>query len=177
MKKLKAIFLDRDGVLNKVILKKGKPHPPASIEELSVPEDVLPALKALKKAGFLLICVTNQPDVRRGVSTYEKVEAINQALNSILPLDDVRTCYHDDSDQCHCRKPKPGLLLQAAEDYSIELQGSFMIGDRWKDIDAGQKAGCKTIWINQHYEESSPHSPDCIVSSMKEASDWILKNI
>ena len=103
------------------------------------------------------------------------VEEINHCLQQNLVLDEVFVCYHDDKDQCICRKPLPGLLLQAAAKYKINLAESFMIGDRWKDIDAGKNAGCKTIWIDMGYDEKIPSSADFIAKSLKEAANWILK--
>lgn len=174
--KRKAIFLDRDGVLNQAIVRNGKPYSPKTAEELIIPEDILPALQILKAAGYLLICVTNQPDVARGANRKENIEAIHSKLMSVLPLDDVLVCYHDDNDHCSCRKPLPGLLLQAAKDYDVDLKNSVMIGDRWKDIEAGQKAQCQTIWIDQHYEEPAPKEPaDFIAKNMTEATTWILQ--
>lgn len=175
--KQKAVFLDRDGVLNHAIIRDGKPYSPLSTAELTLPDDVLPALETLKAAGFLLICVTNQPDVARGVNTKENIEAIHEKLMSLLPLDAIRACYHDDADHCTCRKPLPGLLVQAATEYFIDLKNSIMIGDRWKDIEAGQQAGCKTIWINQHYQEPSPKAlPHFTAANMSEAATWIKQN-
>lgn len=173
--KRKAIFLDRDGVLNQAIIKNGKPYPPASIDELTIPNDVQKALYILKSAGFLLIGATNQPDVARGTTSKAVVEAINAKLMANLPLDEIRVCYHDDADNCECRKPSPGLLTQAAAEHGIDLAHSFMIGDRWKDIDAGQKAGCKSIWINNNYLEKQPDAPDFIAASLTEAANWILE--
>lgn len=169
----KAIFLDRDGVLNEAVIKNGKPYPPASLDELIIPNDVQKALIDLKFAGFLLIGATNQPDVARGTTTKETVEAINTALLKALPLDEIRVCYHDDRDQCMCRKPSPGLLTEAADIHRIDLTKSFMIGDRWKDILAGKQAGCKTIWINRNYQENKPANPDYITESLSEAANWI----
>lgn len=166
----KAIFLDRDGVLNRSIIKQGKPYPPATLAELSIAEDVLPALKTLKKAGFLLIGATNQPDVARGTTSRSLVETINATLMKLLPLDEIRVCYHDDSDDCECRKPLPGLLTQAASEHGINLSASFMIGDRWKDIEAGQRAGCQTVWIDQGYAEKKPVGANYIVTSLSEAA-------
>lgn len=171
----KAIFLDRDGVLNSVIIKNGKPYPPPSVQELSIPSEVEDALISLKKAGFLLIGATNQPDVARGTTSKETIEAINSVLMDRLPLDEIRVCYHDDRDHCECRKPLPGLLKQAAIDYGIALNQSFMIGDRWKDIDAGRDAGCKTIWINRGYAEKKPINPDFVATTLAEAAAWIIK--
>lgn len=174
--RMKAVFLDRDGVLNEAIVKNGKPYSPASLAELIIPEDVQAALQLLKSLGYLLIGATNQPDVARGTATRSTVETINQQLMQCLPLDDIRVCYHDDNDNCHCRKPAAGLLLQAACDFKINLKNSFMIGDRWKDIAAGQQAGCKTIWLNKNYQETAPKQPDFIVTSLYEAAIWVKQN-
>jgi D-glycero-D-manno-heptose 1,7-bisphosphate phosphatase len=175
--KHRAVFLDRDGVLNQVILKNGKPYPPANLEELVIPEEVLPALQILKSLHYLLIVVTNQPDVARGTISLSIVQNINTKLLKLLPLDDVRVCYHDDSDGCTCRKPAAGLLLQAALDHDIDLEKSFMIGDRWKDVEAGQRAACKTVWLDNQYEENEPkRAPDYTTNSLMQAVMWI-KNI
>lgn len=171
----KAIFLDRDGVLNEARIKNGKAYPPSSLAELVIIHDAKEALTQLKSAGFMLIGATNQPDVARGTTSKNIVEAINATLMKTLPLDEIRVCYHDDADQCECRKPLPGLLKQAALDYEIDLNQSFMIGDRYKDIEAGQNAGCKTIWINRNYSEKIP-KPDFIANTLTEASEWIKRS-
>lgn len=173
----KAIFLDRDGVLNESIVKNGKPYPPKTVAELIVADDVLPALQLLKSLGYLLIGATNQPDVARGTTTRETIEAINATLMTLLPLDDMRVCYHDDKDGCLCRKPLPGLILSAAQEWNIHLTESIMIGDRWKDIEAGQQAGCKTIWLDKNYQETKPKKqPDFTALSLMQAAQWIKEN-
>lgn len=172
----RAVFLDRDGVLNRAIMRNGRPHPPAGLHELDVPAGVREALGALRKAGFVLIGVTNQPDVARGTQRREIVEAINAALLADLPLDDIFVCYHDDVDDCSCRKPRPGLLIQGAERYRINLLSSFTIGDRWKDVEAGRRAGCATVLLDSGWgEEPCGVSPDCRVGSLDEAAAWILR--
>lgn len=174
----RAIFLDRDGVLNSAIIKNGKPYPPSSLNELHIPEEVPSAIASLKTAGFLLLGATNQPDVARGTTLRTTVEAINAHLVQSLSLDEIRVCYHDDADACSCRKPFPGLLLEAAEAYAVDLKNSFMIGDRWKDIEAGFRAGCKTIWINRHYNEKTPDKiPDFETDQLSKAAEWILQSI
>ncbi|OGT35038.1 MAG: D,D-heptose 1,7-bisphosphate phosphatase [Gammaproteobacteria bacterium RIFCSPHIGHO2_12_FULL_37_14] len=173
--KLKAIFLDRDGVLNKVIIKNGKPYPPDSLETVIVPTDAFSALQILKQADFLLIGASNQPDVARGKTSRFMVESINRQLLTMLPLDSIRVCYHDDADHCDCRKPLPGLLVQAALDYNIELTSCYMIGDRWRDVEAGKRAGCKTVWLDYHYQEPFLSSqPDFTTSSLSHAANWII---
>ncbi len=176
MTKRRAIFLDRDGVLNEAEVRNGKPYPPATLEEVIIPSGVQIALSKLKSAGFLLIGATNQPDVARGQTTREIVESINMKLIKDLSLDEIRVCYHDDKDGCECRKPLPGLLIQASHDYGIDLPASIMIGDRWKDIEAGQRAGCKTVWLNYQYEEPTPKiQPDLVTRSLTDAVNWILQ--
>jgi D-glycero-D-manno-heptose 1,7-bisphosphate phosphatase len=127
----------------------------------------------LKAAGFLLICVTNQPDVARGAQTLAVVEAMNDYLKKQLPLDDLIVCY-DDGDASPRRKPNPGMLLEAGERYAIDLAGSFMVGDRWRDIDAGARAGCRTVFIDCGYRETLRAPPDRVVRDLPEATDWIL---
>lgn len=174
--KQKAVFLDRDGVLNHAVIHHGKPYPPATLEELSIPDDAKFALATLKSAGFLLIVVTNQPDVTRKKTSLEQVELINNTLKTTLNLDDVRVCYHDDADNCKCRKPKPGLITQAALDHNVDLSKSFMIGDRWRDIEAGHDAGVRTIWLRNDYnEKKSKYAPDFTAASLTEAAEWIMK--
>jgi D-glycero-D-manno-heptose 1,7-bisphosphate phosphatase len=170
----KAVFLDRDGVINRAIVREGKPYPPKDLSELEVLPGVPEALAALKQANYKLIVVTNQPDVARGTVKKEVVEGINQHLNAALPLDEFRTCYHDDHEACDCRKPAPGALLAAAAEYSIDLNSSYMVGDRWRDIEAGQRAGCKTVFIDYGYSEKQPEQLDFRVQSLKEAALVIL---
>jgi D-glycero-D-manno-heptose 1,7-bisphosphate phosphatase len=171
----KAVFLDRDGVLNHAIIVNGLPFAPTSVDEVTIPDDARAALERLKDANFLLIVVTNQPDVARGKTPLAAVEEINHKLKQLLPLDDFFVCYHDDVDNCHCRKPLPGLLLDAARKYTIDLKNSFMVGDRWKDIAAGQAAGCKTIWLKQDYLEKGPKNPpDFVAESLTQVASIVI---
>jgi D-glycero-D-manno-heptose 1,7-bisphosphate phosphatase len=172
----RAVFLDRDGVLNEPVLRDGRPYPPSGLDEIIIVPDVKTSLERLKRQGFLLLVVTNQPDVARGTSSQADVEDINRYLEDYLPLDDFFTCYHDDTDQCDCRKPLPGLFRTAAAKHGIDLASSYMIGDRWRDIDAGFAAGCKTVLIDRHYNErKSEAKPDCVVESLAQACDWISR--
>jgi D-glycero-D-manno-heptose 1,7-bisphosphate phosphatase len=172
----RAVFLDRDGVINEAITRDGKPYPPGGIHETIIVADAPGSMARLKERGFLLIVITNQPDVRRGTVTHEAVEGIHGFLSSNLPLDDFFVCYHDDRDGCDCRKPLPGLLTRAAAKHQIDVKQSYLIGDRWRDIEAGGAAGCRTVLIDYHYnEKAATHTPDAIVASLSEAVDWILK--
>ena len=175
METRRAIFLDRDGVINEPVVRNGKPYPPAHPDEVKLVANAAESLRQLKERGFLLIVVTNQPDVRRGTTRRETVEQIHAALRSQLPIDDFFACYHDDEDRCQCRKPLPGLLLEASRKYGINIGRSFLIGDRWRDIEAGAVAGCRTIWIDYGYKEQKPkHLPDATVFSLAEAVNWIV---
>ena len=139
MKKLRrrAVFLDRDGVLNIPVVRDGKPYPPSTLEEFKVVPDAFDALWRLHQLEFRLFVVTNQPDVARGAQEREVIEAMHSILLDNLPLDGVYVCYHDDADECDCRKPKAGLLRKAAAEHEIDLPMSYMIGDRWRDINCG----------------------------------------
>jgi D-glycero-D-manno-heptose 1,7-bisphosphate phosphatase len=153
----------------------GTPQPPESVDELELLPGVEQACRQLHEDGLLLIVVTNQPDFARGAQTMATVEALNRELSSRLPLDEVRVCPHDDADRCQCRKPAPGLLLDAAHDWGIELENSVMVGDRWRDVEAGRRAGCKTVFIDSGYSERPPEAPDLSVRSLGEAVPWILE--
>jgi D-glycero-D-manno-heptose 1,7-bisphosphate phosphatase len=170
----RAVFLDRDGVINRARVEVGKPYPPAEAGAVEILPGVAAALQRLKAAGYLLVVVTNQPDVARGTQSRAAVEAIHARLASELPIDDFRICYHDDSDACGCRKPKPGLLLDAARAHDVDLPRSVMVGDRWRDVEAGREAGCRTVFIDYGYTEAQPDQPDAVVGSLEEAAEWIL---
>jgi D-sedoheptulose 7-phosphate isomerase len=170
-----AVFLDRDGVINRTVLRDGKPFSPSSLEELELLPEVASSLRDLKARGFPLIVITNQPDVARGIQTRATVESMHQALSSSLPIDDIFVCYHDNADHCSCRKPLPGLLFEAQRKHNIDLSRSFFVGDRWRDIDAGHAAGCKTAFIDYDYDERKPaQPPEATVHSLREAAEWIL---
>lgn len=172
-----AVFLDRDGVLNEAVVRSGKPYPPATVGELRIFADAPSALERLRQAGFLLIVVTNQPDIARGAVDGPTVEAINAALRRQLPIDEIYVCEHDDRHDCSCRKPKPGLLFRAVDEYGVDLKSSFLVGDRWRDIEAGFAAGCQTIWIDREYDDPPPrHIPSARVASLSDAATWILQH-
>jgi D-glycero-D-manno-heptose 1,7-bisphosphate phosphatase len=170
----RAVFLDRDGVLNRALLREGKPFAPSSLADFEVLPDAADCLAELKRLGFLLIVVTNQPEVARGTLAPGALEEMHAALGAQLPLDDILCCFHDDADGCECRKPRPGLLLEAARRYGIDLARSFLIGDRWRDIEAGAAAGCRTVWIDYGYRERPPGvEADARVQSLAEGVAWI----
>jgi len=173
----RAVFLDRDGVVNRVVVRDGKPFPPTSFSELRVLPGVREACRKLREAGFALILITNQPDIARGAVSSRLVSEINARLKSFLQLDDVRVCPHDDADRCDCRKPKPGLLLEAARLWNIDLRHSYVVGDRWRDVEAGHRAGCQAIFVDYGYRERRPDGPFLQVHSLREAANWILRTM
>lgn len=173
----KAVFLDRDGVLNHVVMREGKARSPLSLAEFKIAEDAEQALRTLRAAGYLLIVVTNQPEVSRGVQTMVKIDAMHAHLMSALPLDDIRVCFHDDQDRCGCRKPEPGLLNEAGEEWGVRMDAAFMIGDRGKDMEAGRRAGCKTILLRQEYNRGCRDQADHCVGSLLEAAHEITGGV
>jgi len=168
----RAVFLDRDGVINRATVRDGMPRPPASADEMEILPGVPEALERLRAAGYALVVVTNQPDVVRGATTQEVVDAIHARMRAELGLDDIRVCPHVDEDRCECRKPKPGLLLRAP---AYDMPKCAMVGDRWRDVEAGRAAGCGvTILVDHGYDEALPNEPDARVASLAEAADWLL---
>jgi D-glycero-D-manno-heptose 1,7-bisphosphate phosphatase len=149
----RAVFLDRDGVVNKVILKEGKPCSPRTIKELVLNDGIAYFLTQSRKAGFLNIVFTNQPDIARGLMDSKNLQVMHDFLRKNLAIDDIYLCPHDDADNCLCRKPKPGMLIEAAQKWDIDLDGSFIIGDQWKDAQAGKSAGCTTILLDFPYNK------------------------
>ena len=159
----RAVFLDRDGVLVETKVLDGVPRPATSVDELELLPGVGEACARLHDTGFLLIVVTNQPDVARGSLTTEAVEAMHLELAQALPLDDIAVCMHDDADGCDCRKPQPGMLLAAARRFGIDLAASFLVGDRWRDVEAAQRAGCRAALRRPRLRRNAHHAAgrDC----------------
>lgn len=170
----KAIFLDRDGVINRATVRDGKPYPPDSVAEFEFLPGVVEAINSLSRAGWLIVVVTNQPDVRTGKQKKNVVEAMHAEIRKEVEVDDIFSCFHVDEDECSCRKPKPGMILAAAQKWSVNMEQSYMIGDRWRDIEAGKRAGCKAILVRSDYREKKAEAPDAIVESLLEASEFIL---
>lgn len=173
----RVVFLDRDGVVNRAIVRGGKPFPPVSVEETEILPDVPEALALLKRFGMKLAIISNQPDVARGIQTRQNVEAINAFLAARLPVDRFEICFHDDTGNCSCRKPKPGLIYMAARALKADASEGFVVGDRWRDIEAGRIAGCRTIWIDYGYAEKSPFGFDYRTSSLLEGAKWIVQQL
>lgn len=171
------MFLDRDGVLNRARVIGGVPRAAANLDELEILEDAGEGCAILRGAGFLLICVTNQAEITRGGLRAEDVEAINAKLATELGLDEVIVCPHDDADECECRKPKPGMWLDAARRHRIDLARSFTVGDRWRDVEAGRNAGTRTVFVDHNYGEPLPNPPEVVVGGLGEAARWIVAQL
>jgi len=174
----KAVFLDRDGVINETGVGKGQPVSPSKVEDFRFLPGAKEALTALKAKGYYLFVATNQPEIARGTLRREDLEQMHRILVETLPIDKVYVCVHNDGDNCDCRKPKPGMLLQAAQEWNIDLAGSYMVGDRWKDIEAGERAGCTTILVRSPFSEEQPEGrivrSAFSAASLLEASEIIL---
>jgi D-glycero-D-manno-heptose 1,7-bisphosphate phosphatase len=173
----RAVFLDRDGVINRAIVRDGKAYAPASLAQFEILPGVPDALERLRAAGFLNVVFTNQPDVGSGNIARDVVEAMHAWLLKNLPIDAVKVCYHVDADRCECRKPMPGMILRASPELGIDVSASFVVGDRWRDIEAGQRAGCRTaFFIDYAYTEERPKKPYVAVNSLAEAVVLILQS-
>ena len=170
----RGVFLDRDGVINRVVVRDGRSYPPASVDQFEFLPDVAGSIRDLQRSGYRVIVVTNQPDVAKGVQTREVVEAMHRLIEQKVGVDGIRVCYHVDEDRCQCRKPKPGMLVDAAAEWRLDLSQSFMVGDRWRDVGAGNAAGCTTILINADYSEPGTDVPDASAGSLPEATRLIL---
>jgi D-glycero-D-manno-heptose 1,7-bisphosphate phosphatase len=170
-----AVFLDRDGVIVIPHFRDRKSYAPRRIEDFRLYPGAAASLQRLRRAGFLLAVVTNQPDVGNGVTPRSEVDAMHAIMTRELPIDAVRACFHAQGEDCACRKPKPGMIQEIAAELGIDLEQSFMVGDRTSDIEAGRAAGCATVFIDLGYAEPAPDTPDHIVHSIVEAADVIIR--
>ena len=175
--KRQAVFLDRDGVLNRSLVRDGMPFAPVCLEDFEMLPGACDAVARLRDAGYLTIVVTNQPDLSSGKQNSETLHAIHDHLREKTGVDDILVCPHLDADGCDCRKPKPGMLHGAARKWDIDLARSMMVGDRWRDIGAGQAAGCATVFIEYGYAEDAPSNPDCVGASLDEVVPFIVKEL
>jgi len=174
-----AVFLDRDGTLNVPVMRAGKPYPPATLGEFALYPDAVASCVRLQAAGFALVVVTNQPDVGRGTQLPATVEAMHAHLQKLIPeIARIEACYAPGQGAAHPenrrRKPEPGMLLDAAQALGLDLTQSWMVGDRWRDIDCGARAGCRTVFIDWGYDEPLRAKPDFTVRTFAEAAGIIL---
>ena len=171
----RAVFLDRDGVLVETAVRGSRAFAPVSLEEFRITENAGPLVERLRQRGLLPIVFTNQPDVGRGIIVPAVLEAMHARLRAAVPVEDIFVCVHDSTAGCECRKPRPGMLRAAAEKWAIDLPRSFVVGDRWQDVDAGRAAGCTTILIERPY--SGPAAADAVVTDLKSAVDAVLERL
>jgi D-glycero-D-manno-heptose 1,7-bisphosphate phosphatase len=170
-----AVFLDRDGVLNAAVVRDRRPYPPATPADVMILPGVRGAIDTFRAAGLMSVVVTNQPDIARGMTTADDVAAINNLVTEQTGVDAVVVCPHDDADDCMCRKPRPGMILAAAAEHGVDLRHSVMVGDRWRDIEAGQAALLPTVFVDRRYDERRPRDASLVVGELAEAVPWILK--
>jgi D-glycero-D-manno-heptose 1,7-bisphosphate phosphatase len=170
----RAVFLDRDGVINANLERDGRPVAPRTLVDFKILPGVEDAVRRLKEHGYLVIVITNQPDVADGLTERSTVDAMHDVIRAQLPVDDIRVCFHNDAAGCDCRKPKPGLILAAAAEHGIDLAQSYVVGDRWRDVAAGRAAGCFTIFVAYAYKQDGPNFPDKVVKSLSEAAAIIF---
>jgi D-glycero-D-manno-heptose 1,7-bisphosphate phosphatase len=164
----KAVFFDRDGVINGTVFRKGAQRAPQDMSEFAYLDGVASTLAALRDRGYLLLVCTNQPDVARGWQTRDQVLEFHARIERELPVSGIYACFHDDAHDCECRKPKPGLIHQAGRHFNVDYAQSFMIGDRWTDIEAGRAAGCRTVYLRHAHDSEDAHAPDFEIRSIAE---------
>ncbi len=170
-----AVFLDRDGVLNEVEIRDGKPFAPRRADDFRLIPGSRESVIRLKNHGFLIIVVTNQPDIGNGLAQPSEIEAMHRQLRDLIPVDEIHICPHKQTENCECRKPRPGMLLAAMQEQKIDLKRSWMIGDRTSDVEAGKRAGCLTAFIDRNYAiETTEPGATITVSSLSDAVDTIL---
>ena len=162
----KAVFFDRDGVLNSAIVRNGKPFSPTSLSEFRIEYGAGKVIEKLKEMNFLTFIISNQPEIARGNLSIQNVLKMNSLLEQRFGITKSYFCPHDDFDNCECRKPKPGMLIQAALEFDLDLTKCFLVGDRWKDIEAGKAAGCKSILLDRGYDEPLPSKPYFRISAL-----------
>lgn len=170
----RAVFLDRDGVINANLQRDGRPVAPTSLADFRLLPGVEDAVSRLKASGYMIVVITNQPDVANGLTQRSTVDAMHDLIRAKLAVDDIEVCFHNDAAECECRKPKPGMILKAAVEHGIDLALSYVVGDRWRDIAAGRAAGCSTIFIDYGYKQEGPNFPDKVAKSLSEAAAFIL---
>lgn len=165
---LSAIFLDRDGIINVTNIINRKPVAIYNASQLVFVDGIVELVRYFCDLGFLIFCITNQPDISRGKLSEKNVLEINEKIMKELPIKKIYVCPHDDADKCECRKPKTGMLMEAKREYYIDMKSSWVIGDRWSDIECGKSAGCKTIFVDYGYSENLLSIPDITVKNIKE---------
>ncbi len=170
----RAVFLDRDGVITVPEFRDGRSFAPRRIEDLQYYPDAAQSVADLKALGFLVIVATNQPDVGKGEVAEAVIDAMHADLQAAMPVDDIEVCYDTREAATDRRKPGAGMLIDAARNWNIDLGGSYVVGDRATDIEAGERAGCVTIFVDRGYTaELRPTTQSATVQELSEAVRWI----
>jgi len=143
-----AVFFERDGILNVARIERQHQVCPLTLDEFRVNEAIAPLLGKLKAGGFLLIATTNQPGLSRGYQSHRELDRMHELLQRKLPLDDILVCPHDETDHCPCHKPKPGLLVEAAFKWHLDLARSFVVSEKWQDAEAARMVGCTSLLVD-----------------------------
>jgi D-glycero-D-manno-heptose 1,7-bisphosphate phosphatase len=170
-----AAFLDRDGVLNRLVVAEERARSPRTLREFQLLPDVARAVETLHRADLLVVVVTNQPDVARGLLPMGELERMHEWLRRVVAVDAIYVCPHDDRDECLCRKPRPGLLLEASREWGIALAGSYLVGDSWKDIEAGRRAGCRTILLGSARSPEKSLGVGLVARDLARAAELIAR--
>jgi len=173
----RAVFLDRDGVINRGHLENGKCYAPRKVNDFHLLPYVRESVARLKGAGFLVFVITNQPDINNGLVSAQTVELMHDILRKKTRVDGIYVCPHTQKENCECRKPKPGLILKAAGRFDVELAESFVLGDRASDVEAGHAVGSRTIFIDRNYKERKPVNQEFTAPSIRSATSYILKSL
>lgn len=169
----RAVFIERDAILNEV--RTGPKHqvPPLTLEEFKINQQAKDPLLKLKGAGFVLVATTNQPGLSRGYQSRRELDRMHEVLRRSFPLDDLMVCPHDETDHCPCRKPRPGLLIEAAFKWHLNLDHSFVISDKWQDAEAARTAGCTSVLLKSPWVGQVHH--DFVLPDLKSIADKILR--
>lgn len=149
----KAVFFDRDGVLNHLVQRNNSYYSPQKFEDFKMFDDAKEIISKVKQLGYLAIVISNQPDITRNKLDQKELDKMTDILFKHLEVDDVFYCIHDDHNDTGCRKPKRGLFLLAQKKYNINFDDSIMVGDTWKDVEAAKNAGIKMYLIDKHYNQ------------------------
>ena len=169
----RAVFLDRDGVLNALVIREGTAVSPRAMEDFAIVPEARASVARLKDAGYRVFVITNQPDIARGRMSSAVLDEMLRALRAEVPLDDIAVCTHDDADDCDCRKPRAGMLHALAERWQVDLGRSVVVGDSWRDMHAGRAANCKTVMLGEATDEAADYS----AVSLGDAVDLILTRL
>jgi D-glycero-D-manno-heptose 1,7-bisphosphate phosphatase len=168
-----GVFIERDGVLNNVRVERRHQVSPATLGDFRICKNAQPLLQRLKAAGFVLIATTNQPGLSRGCQSRRELDRMHELLRRELPLDDVLVCPHDETDLCPCRKPNPGLLVEAGFAWHLDLERSFVISDKWQDAAAARAVGCTSLLIRSSWLGSGHY--DLVLPSLEAVVEKLLQ--